>query len=91
MKRSILIFFIAVCSLSVSAQTGITKTQKPLKIWIYTGENSEQKGVLAGASDSALLIYTGSTAAYRKEGSPQPVSISYKNIRIIKIKKGGGF
>jgi hypothetical protein len=91
MKISIFIFFIVFCSLTLSAQTGITKTKKPSKIWIYTEENTEQEGVLAGATDSVLFIYPGSMGAYRKEASPQLKGINYKNIHNIKIKKEGEF
>lgn len=85
------IFFIAACSLSVSAQTGITKTKKPVRIWVYTGENKEEKGVLVGASDSTLFIYPGNMSAYWKDTSSQLVNINYEKIHIIKVKKNGGF
>src|SRR3954453_14547209 len=91
MKRSLLIFFVIISSLSVFAQIDITKTKKPLKIWIYTRENSEEKGVFAGASDSVVFIYHGSISAYTKDASPELVSISYKDIDVIKVKKSGGF
>jgi hypothetical protein len=89
--RSIFIFFLAACSLSVSAQNVITKIDKLLNIWIYTEEQTEQKGVLIGASDSALFIYSGSITAYGKEASPPLINMRYDDIRTIKIKKRGAF
>ena len=37
--KSLCLIFIVACSLSLSAKTGITRTKKPVRIWVYTGEN----------------------------------------------------
>jgi hypothetical protein len=90
MKKIILISFIVAGSLLASSQDSIFKPAKLLKIWVYTGDNTELKGVFSGASDSMLFVYEGTIDAYNKQASHKTISIDYKNIRIIKIKKRGG-
>jgi len=90
MKKITLILFFAVSSLWASSQDSISKPAKLLKIWVYTKDNTEIKGVFSGASDSGLFIYEGTISEYNEQSSHKMISIDYKNIRLIKTKKRGG-
>src|SRR5438477_2911226 len=87
--------YLAVSSLpSASVHDSIyvsnTELKEPLKIWVYTKENTLQKGVLIAVSDTALNIYSGSIGEFKKKTSPQLISLSYDKVSVIKTKKEGG-
>ena len=90
MKKILLVFLFATYSLMLSAQADIVKIRKPLRTWIYTKENTEQRGLLIGYSATTLLIYPGSTTEFYKEKSPQTKSLIYENISLIRVKKING-
>ncbi len=90
MKKITILFVVTACSYAVAAQKENTIMQKPLKVWIYSKDNKEQKGILTGSTATTVLIYPGSLKEYKNQSSPQSLSISYESIYLIKIKKANG-
>ncbi|WP_152267992.1 hypothetical protein [Agriterribacter humi] len=91
MKQLLIVLLLGVYSLTISAQTDTIRNQKPQWVWVYTTGGKMQKGILAGRTDSALLLYQGSKKAYKKQEAPPLAGIHYKNITIIKTRSKLGF
>ena len=91
MKQISFAVLLGVYSLTISAQTDTVRNQHPQYVWVYTTGGKMQKGILAGHTDSALLLYQGSKRAYKKQEVPALASINYKNITIIKTRIKAGF
>lgn len=91
MKQMFFAVLLGVYSLAVWGQTYSEKNQKPIRVWIYTTDAKMQKGILAGRTDSTLLLYQGSKKAYEKQEAPHLADIHYKNITIIKTRSKLGF
>lgn len=91
MKQMMFILFIAIISSKISAQTDMIKNQKPDWVWIYTTAVKMQKGILAGRTDSALLLFRGRRKDFRKQETPLLEKVYYTNITIIKTRSKLGF
>ena len=91
MKQLLIVLLLGVYSVTISAQTDTIRNQKPQWVWVYTTGGKMQKGILAGRTDSALLLYQGSKKAYKKQEAPPLAGIHYKNITIIKTRSKLGF
>jgi hypothetical protein len=91
MKQLLIVLLLGVYSLTISAQTDTIRNQKPQWVWVYTTGGKMQKGILAGRTDSALLLYQGSKRGFKKQETPPLAGINYKNITIIKTRIKAGF
>lgn len=91
MKQPLIVLLLGVYSLTISAQTDTVRNQKPQWVWVYTTAGKMQKGILAGLTDSTLLLYQGSKKAFKKQEAPPLAGIHYKNITIIKTRSKLGF
>ncbi|MFT3747672.1 MAG: hypothetical protein QM768_05120 [Agriterribacter sp.] len=91
MKQMIFILFIGIISLKISAQNDMVKNKKPDWVWVYTTEVKMQKGILAGRTDSSLLLFRGRRKDFRKQETPSLEKVHYANITIIKTRSKSGF
>lgn len=91
MKKVMFILFIGIIASKISAQTNTVKNQKPQWVWVYTTNVKMQKGILAGRTDSALLLFRGRRKDFKKQESPPLVKIHYANITTIKTRSKFGF
>lgn len=87
----IFVLFIGFTLSKISAQTDMVKNKKTDWVWIYTSDNKMEKGILAGRTDSALLLFRGRRKDFRKQETPPLEKVNFTNITIIKTRSKFGF
>lgn len=91
MKRILFALLAVVYSFTISAQADAVKNQTPLYVWVYTTDGKMQKGILAGRTDSAILLFRGRRKDFKKQETPPLEKVHYTDITIIKTRSKLGF